>query len=254
MRRRVCLSGGSGYLTAACGCGSPAASLTRNVSRKERAMKTMGLALLLSGGTLFADSSNTAVMIAGQQRTTTDIEQMVIIHAHRAGMLFDFTGVHLWLKAQSNGTIVVSIWCAQTNETYFYATVDKKGAIRAQELGVRDAQAIRTLLSHETTDAVTQVWLGPDGRVGAWTSSYDKDHGESFWLRRTGARWTIESRGTWKTMPPFIFPAPDHPPTDPRHLRIEYPSAMYHPCPAGAWARSRRGMMNRGDQRQDIFN
>jgi hypothetical protein len=73
-------------------------------------------------------------------------------------------------------------------------------------LGVlpKDAEAIKAVLAKETTNMLTQVWRGPDGRVGATTIRSNRNEGDIFWFKRVGGRWRIENRGVWKVPPPPI--------------------------------------------------
>jgi hypothetical protein len=173
-----------------------------------RIVKILGLTLagLFSGCLVFGDSSNILVRVGGRLRSAFEIEQLVVGHARQAKMQFDFNGASQpYFTVLSNGPSVISMGSAQTNGSYFCATVDSKGVIRAQELTPQDAEAIRALLAIKTTNAVTQVWLGPDGRVGATTlRSGKKDEGELFWLKHVRSRWTIEDLGIWKVSPPVI--------------------------------------------------
>ena len=174
-------------------------------------MKTTAWALILATGVALADSTNVLVRVAGRLQSTAQIEQLVVAQARRLQTQFDFAGVRPQFTVFSNRTAIISMWCAQTNGTYFYATVDSRGAVQAQELTLRDVAAIKALLTRETTNVVTQVWLGPDGRVGASTIVTGKDEGEFFWLRRVRGSWTIHDRAAWKTLPPLppIRLAPD---------------------------------------------
>ena len=165
-------------------------------------MRIIALAFILSAFVARADSTKITVLIAGRVHTGSEVERLVIAHASRASMQFDFGGVQPHLIAQSNGPAVVTIWCAQTNEAFFHATIDRNGRISAQELSSQDSRVIRSMLARQTSNAVTQVWLGPDGRVGAATVRAGREDGEIFWLRRVRGGWTIGNRMTWKKGPP----------------------------------------------------
>ena len=159
-----------------------------------------------------ADSTNTVVRVAGSLRSTAEIVQLILVHARRAQMQFDFAHVQPHFTVLSNTAAVVSMWCAQTNGAYFYATVDSRGKVWAQEILPRDAESIRAVVARQTTNTVTQVWLSPEGRVGATTIRDDPREGELFWLERVGTVWRVRSRGSWKSLPPAI-PSPDIVPT-----------------------------------------
>ena len=172
-----------------------------------RAMKTIILALLFSTGVVCANSTNFMVPIGGRLRSASEIEQLVLAHASRTHMQFDFAGVVPHFILASNGPAVISMWCAQTNGTYFHAAVNRKGTVYAQELTSRDAQDIRAVLARETTNRITQVWLGPEGRVGAITVRSGKEEGEVFWFKRGRGKWAIDNRGIWNVVPPLSIPA-----------------------------------------------
>jgi hypothetical protein len=172
-------------------------------------MKSAFLLLLVSTSIVWADLTNVTVRVAGRLQSATEIEQLVVAQARQAQMLFDFAGVRPHFTVLSNSTDVISMWCTHTNGSYFYATVDSRGGVQAQELTARDTEAIRAVLTRETTNTITQVWLGPDGRVGATTIESGTQKGEFFWLRRIRAKWMIYDRGTWNTSPPSpAVPAP----------------------------------------------
>lgn len=175
-------------------------------------MKAIVLALFLSVRMVCADATNIAVLIAGRLHTAADIKQLVITHASRTHMHFDFSGVQPDFIVHSNGEVAVSMLCAKTNGASFYAAIDSKGGVSAEELTVRDSQIIRALVAGKTANVVEQVWLGPDGRVGATTVGSDKvgfgSNGvecEIFWLKRIRGRWVIVERGTLVTAHPRLY-------------------------------------------------
>jgi hypothetical protein len=186
----------------------PVAVRAKIPAHLDQPMKSMALALLLSVTTASADSTNLTVQIAGKTQTTFEIEQLVKSEARQARMQFDFSGVRPHFTVLTNSPAVISMWCARTNGFYFYAAVDNQGRVHPQELTPQDAGGIKTLLAKQTTNAVSQVWLGPDGRVGARTIQAGDQTFELFWLQRTRTSWTIQDHGRWKTSPPAI-PAPE---------------------------------------------
>jgi hypothetical protein len=165
-------------------------------------MKAIALTLFLSVGVVWAEPTNVAVLIGGRLRTDPDIEQLVVAHASRVRMQFDFRGVRPYFTTKTNGPVVVSLWCVQTNGAYFYAAVDGYGRVSAQELTPRDTDIIKAVVAKATRNQITQVWLGPEGDVCATTLESGKGAGEIFSLKRVGNRWKITGRGTWKTIPP----------------------------------------------------